>query len=194
MASRKAVGTRKRAMPKEVLEIEKATGFKLTMMQKSFAERFSEGNCSAAQAAREAGYSPNSAASMASQLVNPRIYPQVVEYLAYLREVRSAKYGVTKMGMLERLYVLSKGAEEAGQFSAAINAEKIRASLAGLTIDRRETINSVEGLSKEQIIERLEELKKKHPAAFDIIDAEYTDESQDSDVKLINITPEDASD
>ena len=194
MANKKAVGTKKTVMPKEVLEIEEQTGHKMTMMQKTFADRFAEGDCTATQAAKEAGYSPKTATSIAVQLLNPRITPAVVEYLAYLRDVKSAKYGVTKQGMLERLYVLSRGAEDAGQFSAAINAEKIRASLAGLTIDRRETVSSVEGMTKEQVIERLEELKRKHPAAFDIVEGEYTDPQPIPDVNLIDITPDDPGD
>lgn len=194
MAMKKKVGTKKRVMPKEVLEVEKKTGFKITMMAKTFAERFSEGNCTAAQAAREAGYSPKTAATVAYQLLNPKINPQVVEYLAYLRDVKSAKYGVSKEGMLERLHQLSKGAEDANQYSAAINAEKIRASLAGLTIDRRETVNSVDGMTKEQVIERLEDLRKKHPAAFQIIEGEYTEPEPIPDVKLINMDDEDTSD
>lgn len=194
MAKKKAVATKKTVMPKEVLEIEEQTGFKMTMMAKRFADRFAEGDCTATQAAREAGYSPKSAGQIAYQLLNPRVTPQVVEYLAYLRDVKSAKYGVSKEGMLERLYVLSRGAEDAGQYSAAINAEKIRASLAGLTIDRRETVSSVDGMTKEQVIERLEDLKKKHPAAFQIIEGEYSEPEPIPDSNLIDVTPDQTSD
>lgn len=194
MATKKRVGTKKRVMPKEILEIEKETGFKMTMMAKTFADRYAEGNCTAAQAAREAGYSPKTAGDTAYQLLNPKISPQIVEYLAYLRDVKSAKYGVTKDGMLERLHQLSKGAEDVGQYSAAINAEKIRASLAGLTIDRRETVNSVDGMTKEQVIERLEDLRKKHPAAFQIIEGEYTEPEPIPDAKLIDMDEKDTSD
>ena len=152
-------------------EIYEQTGHRLTMRQKRFAERFSEGDITATGAAIEAGYSPNAASQQASRLLNPRQCPQVVSYLSYLRDQLEAKYGVTKDGMLRRLYDLSRGAEEQGQFSASIVAEKTRASLAGLTIDRRETINTVQDMSKEQVINRLEELRRKHPAAFDVLEA-----------------------
>ena len=46
---------------------------------------------------------------------------------------------MTLVNQLKRFDELSHAAEDAGQFSAAINAEKIRSSLGGLTIDRRET-------------------------------------------------------
>lgn len=173
---------RKAPAPKELtyktqeeLEIEAQTGHKLSMRQRRFAERFVEGDCSATQAAIEAGYSPKAAGQQAYQLLNPADSPQVVAYIARLREDMEIRYGVTKEGMLKRLYTLSRGAEEGGQFSAAINAEKIRASLGGLTIDRRETISTVQDMTKEQVLARLEDLRKKHPGAFSVIDASYED-------------------
>lgn len=157
----------------EELEIEAQTGHKLTMRQRKFAERFVEGDCSATQAAIEAGYSPRSAPQQSWQLLNPADTPQVVAYIARLREDMEIRYGVTKEGMLKRLHTLSRGAEEQGQYSASINAEKIRASLGGLTIDRRETISTVQDMTKDQVIARLEDLRKKHPGAFAVIEGQY---------------------
>jgi phage terminase small subunit len=191
MASKKKRGTKKSYKSPEMLAVEEETGHLMTLMQKTFAERFVEGNCTATQAAIEAGYSPRSAPNIAGQLLNPRITPQVVEYISRMRDQMAAKYGVSKEGMLQRLYTLSRGAEEAGQYSAAINAEKIRASLAGLTIDRRETVSTVDGMTKEQVIQRLEDLKKRHPAAFDIIEGTYTEPVTISDEMLKDVTPDD---
>jgi hypothetical protein len=81
---------------------------------------------------------------------------------------------VTLTGQLERLYKLSRGAEESGQFSAAINAEKIRSALGGLTVDRRENINVIDQMTRDQITARLQELQHKYPQAF-VVDAEYTE-------------------
>jgi hypothetical protein len=159
----------------EELEIEAQTGHKLTLRQKRFAERFVEGDCSATQAAVEAGYSPRSAPQQAYKLLNPAETPQVVAYIAQMREDMEMRYGVTKEGMLKRLHALSRGAEEGGQFSAAINAEKIRASLGGLTIDRRETISTVQDMTKEQVLARLGDLRKKHPGAFAVIEGQYSE-------------------
>jgi hypothetical protein len=75
---------------------------------------------------------------------------------------------VTTIGQLERLHQLSSGAEEAGQFSAAINAEKIRAALGGLTVDRREQVNTIDQLSRDEIVGRLADLQKKYPQVFEI--------------------------
>jgi hypothetical protein len=81
---------------------------------------------------------------------------------------------VTTIGQLQRLSELSKGAEDSNQFSAAINAEKIRSALGGLTIDRRENINTLDQLSRDDIVARLSDLQKKYPQAF-VIDGNYKD-------------------
>jgi hypothetical protein len=159
----------------EVLKVEEETGFKLTLQQKKFAETYAQGDCSASAAVIAAGYSPKNAAQAAHGLLNPNKHPQVVAYIKHIREDMEARYGVTKESMLRRLHRLSLGAEEMGQYAAAINAEKIRASLGGLTIDRRETINSIGDMSREQVIERLEELRQKNPHVFDVIEAKAID-------------------
>ena len=73
------------------------------------------------------------------------------------------------MGQLKRFADLSKGAEESGQFSAAVNAEKYRSNLGGLSVDRRETniTHSLDKLSREEIIGRLAEIRKNYPSAFE---------------------------
>ena len=146
----------------------------LTNRQMTFAQKIVEGIYSNAECARLAGYAPELASKQASVLLNGRDYPHVVEYIEELRQERERRYGVTTIGQLERLYTLSVGAEEAGQFSAAINAEKIRSALGGLTIDRRETINTIDQLSRDEITARLAALQKQYPQAFQI-EAEYKD-------------------
>jgi hypothetical protein len=81
---------------------------------------------------------------------------------------------VTTIGQLQRLYQLSSGAEEAGQFSAAINAEKIRSALGGLTVDRREQISTIDQMSRDEITARLAALQKQYPQAF-VIDGTMKD-------------------
>lgn len=174
----------------EELEIEAQTGHRLSMRQKRFAEIFVEGECSATQAAIQAGYAPKAAGQQAYRLLNPAESPQVVAYIAQLREDMEIRYGVTKEGMLKRLHTLSRKAEDLGQISAAVNSEKIRASLGGLTIDRRETINTVQDMSKEQVIARLEDLRKKHPTAFAVIEGQYSEAAPVEDAQLIDVSPD----
>ena len=139
---------------------------KLTNRQKEFSRYYVEGIYSNAECARKSGYAEKSSYSIASHLLSGKKFPQVLEYIQELQQEREKRYGVTLLGQLKRFSDLSKSAEEAGQFSASINAEKIRSALGGLTVDRREQINALDDLSREQILARLDNLKKQYPQAF----------------------------
>lgn len=137
----------------------------LTNRQRTFAELVVEGIYSSTECARRAGFKA-AHADYAKKLLDGVHFPHVVELITELREEKQRRYGVTTIGQLERLAQLSKGAEEHGQFSAAINAEKIRSALGGLTIDRRETINTLDQMSRDEITARLAALQKQYPQAF----------------------------
>jgi len=141
---------------------------KITNRQETFCKLIAEGIYSNTECARRAGFSAETAHAYAVKLLSGNDYPHVVERIIELREERQRRYGVTAIGQLERLAKLSKGAEDAGQFSAAINAEKIRSALGGLTIDRRENINTMDQLSRDEITARLALLQQKYPQAFQI--------------------------
>jgi hypothetical protein len=76
---------------------------------------------------------------------------------------------VTLIGQLKRFSELSHKAEEEGQFSASINAEKIRSALGGLSVDKREVqnVHTIDKLSRDEIVARLSELRKAHSYAFE---------------------------
>lgn len=143
---------------------------RLTNRQRTFAELIVEGLLSNAECARRAGFSKKVAGEYAKKLLDGVHFPHVAEYVEELREERRRKYGVTMDGQLKRLHDLSRGAEEAGQYNAAITAEKIRSSLGGLTVDRRETINTLDQMSRDEITARLAALQQKYPSAFKIED------------------------
>ena len=128
----------------------------LTNRQREFARYYVEGKYSNAECARMAGYVDTSANNHAAKLLDGKSFPEVPELIKELREARERKYGVTVLGQLKRFEELSMSAEEAGQFSAAINAEKIRSSLGGLTIDRRESthVHQLDNMSREDIVAR----------------------------------------
>jgi hypothetical protein len=161
-------------MPSIKQKIEKDHGRTLTNRQMTFAKFFVEGVYSNAECARKAGYAEDVAAKQASILLNGRDYPHVLEYVTELREERERRYGVTMVGQLERLHKLSHAAEDAGSFSAAINAEKIRSALGGLTVDRREQVNTMDALSRDDIIARLADMQRKYPQAF-VVDGTMKD-------------------
>ena len=163
-------------------DVEEQHGRKLTNRQREFARYYVEGIYSNAECARKSGYSPKVAKVSASILLSGKKYPHVVEYITELRQERERRYGVTIIGQLKRLHELSVGAEAEGQFSSAINAEKIRSALGGLTVDRRENIHSLDDLTREDITARLAQLQKQYPQAF--IEGEY------SEVKDVNTRSE----
>jgi phage terminase small subunit len=165
----------KRRIETRAEEIEESHGRKLTNRQREFAKNFVDGTRSNAECARLAGYADKdgNARIQAHKLLDASSFPHVSEYITELREDRERRYGVTLMGQLKRLRELSMNAEEAGHFSAAINAEKTRSALGGLTTDRRETnhFHAIENMSRQEIEVRLKELRQSHPHAF--VEGEY---------------------
>ena len=158
----------------------------LTNRQKEFAKFIVEGTYSNAECARKAGYSEGQAGKTASLLLNGKDFPLVVAHVKELREAREKKYGVSLLGQLKRFADLSRGAEESGQFSAAVNAEKIRSALGGLAIDKRETnvVHQLDKLSREEIISRLSEIRKAYPSAF--IEGDYEVVGEDKGRKTLS--------
>ena len=186
----------KRRIDTKAEEIEEAHGRKLTNRQKMFARHFVDATHSNAECARLAGYSDKNgiAKVQAHKLLNPKYFPHVAEYVLEMREERERKYGVTLMGQLKRLRELSMGAEESGQFSAAINAEKTRSALGGLTVDRRETnhFHAIENMSRDEIEGRLSELRTSHPSVFLDADYEVVDDAKTGDSSVEQPAVEDA--
>ena len=186
----------KRRMEVKAEQIEESHGRKLTNRQKTFARHFVDGTHSNAECARLAGYSDKNgiAKIQAHKLLNAKYFPHVAEYVLELREERERKYGVTLMGQLKRLRELSEGAEEAGHFSAAINAEKTRSALGGLTTDRRETkhFHAIENMDRDEIETRLAELRKNHPSVFVEAQYEVLDGSKTGNVDVEKSSSKDA--
>ena len=184
----------KRRIETRAEEIEESHGRKLTNRQREFAKNFVDGTRSNAECARLAGYADKdgNARIQAHKLLDASSFPHVSEYITELREDRERRYGVTLMGQLKRLRELSMNAEEAGHFSAAINAEKTRSALGGLTTDRRETnhFHAIENMSRQEIEVRLKELRQSHPHAF--VEGEYEvvndTKSGDSSVEQDKVT------
>jgi len=185
----------KRRLDVKAEEIEEAHGRKLTNRQKTFARHYVDGTRSNAECARMAGYSDKNgiAKIQAHKLLNATDFPHVSEYIEELREDRERKYGVTLMGQLKRLRDLSIGAEDKGQFSAAINAEKTRSALGGLTIDRRETnhFHAIENMSRDEIESRLSELRRNHPSVFVEADFEVVNDTETGSPSLEQIEEKD---
>ena len=134
---------------------------KLTPKQIKFCLLFvQEGDTkTATQCAIEAGYSENRAKQEASEL---RKHPGCMEYIRELRNQDEKKYEVNLHKHLKRLHQLSVGAEEKGNWNAAVTAEKSRGQVAGLYIDRKEIMHgSIDQLNREEVAKLLSDMDKR---------------------------------
>tara|TARA_R100000008_G_scaffold6300_1_gene3587 strand:- start:1035 stop:1535 length:501 start_codon:yes stop_codon:yes gene_type:complete len=114
---------------------------------------------SATECAIQAGYAKSVAAKTASEL---RRKPHVAEYIRELRNQEEKRYEVNFNRHLKRLDQLSKGAEGAGNWNAAVQAEKSRGQVAGLYIDRKEIMHgSIDQLSKDEVDKLLKDMDKR---------------------------------
>ena len=146
---------------------------KLTTKQHNFAVLLvTKGDrMSAKECAIEAGFSEKSAQQAAANLTNPKMFPLVVNEIERLRREWEQKYKVTYGRHIRRLDDLSRGAEEAGNWAAAVAAEKSRGQAAGLYIDRKEILTgSIDQLSKAEVEEKLKEIEKQFSINTDVID------------------------
>ena len=130
----------------------------------------------ATQCAIEAGYSENRAKQEASEL---RKHPGCMEYIRELRNQDEKKYEVNLHKHLKRLDQLSRGAEEKGNWTAAVTAEKSRGQVAGLYIDRKEIMHgSIDQLNREEVDKLLSDMDKRLSVegSFEEIDDDKTRE------------------
>jgi hypothetical protein len=104
-------------------------------------------------------------------LLNPDLNPHVVRYFEkrYAQELSIREKD--KLRIYKRFENLSKKAEEKNQFAAAINAEFRAGQMAGHFVDNKVITHlGLEGMSREQLERRLEELENKIESSRNIID------------------------
>jgi hypothetical protein len=157
-------------------------GAKLTAKQRSFCEIYVANypDMTKTQAAEQAGYSKAIASKTGSNLTNPDLNPAVVSYMEILRDQKSG-YFKDYLRHLKRLDILSKKAENKGQYAAAVNAEFRLGQAAGFYVDRAEIkVEDLSAMSKEELIEQIKKLQDEIPQANVIeVPAEETPESKD---------------
>ena len=151
---------------------------KLTPKQIKFCLLFvQEGDTkTATQCAIEAGYSENRAKQEASEL---RKHLGCMEYIRELRNQDEKKYEVNLHKHLKRLHQLSVGAEEKGNWNAAVTAEKSRGQVAGFYIYRKEIMHgSIDQLNREEVDKLLSDMDKRLSVegSFEEIDDDKTRE------------------
>lgn len=136
---------------------------RLTSKQERFIRELvsQDGHITLTEAAINAGYSPNSAASEASKLMNPAINPHVVrKYEEYKKEIED-KYAINYKRHIRDMQVIRDKAMEAGAWSAAVQAEYRRGQAHGdIYINKSEVRHgSIDQMSKEEVLKALQELR-----------------------------------
>ena len=148
----------------------------LTPKQRAFVDILvaNWGQISKTEAAKQAGYKSKKEYGpfeIASRLMNPNLNPHVYRYFEKRYAEELNKKEKDKLKKYNRFDHLSKKAEEKGQFGHAVNAEFRSGQMAGMFFDKKEVTHvGLEGMSREQLEKRLEELEGKISGAKNIID------------------------
>ena len=110
---------------------------------------------------------------MASKMLDPKINPHIVRALENKLDKEAEKYEKDKLRRYKTFERLRDGAENKGQYTAAINSEYRSGQLAGLFVDKKEIQHTtLEGMSREQLEERLKDLENKIGANTIIVEGE----------------------
>jgi len=111
------------------------------------------------------------ASKYAWELTNPEKSPHVVRYLEQQLAKELKKYETDKLRHYKIFERLREKAESKNQINASINAQFRAGQMAGLYVDKREiNVTGINGMSREKLEERLEELEAKINENKKIID------------------------
>lgn len=147
-----------------------------------------DGQVTMKEAAIRAGYKEKSAKVTAWKLTNPEYCPHVVAAIQEYRAELNAKYGTNYDRHMKDLQMIRDKALEAGAYGAAVAAEYRRGQALGtIYVDRKEIrVGTIDSMSKEEVMRKLEELKRIYGAPpQNIIDMEPIDV-----VNTIEVEPE----
>lgn len=165
-------------MPKKSNQLK--TISELTPKQRKFVDIYvsNYGEISKVEAAKQAGFTSTNKygpTDQASRLLNPDKNPHVVRYFEKRMAMELEKEEKDKLMSYKHYARMRDTSEKKGQMTAAITAQYRRDQMAGHFVDRKE-INHIglEGMSREQLEKRLEELESKIGEAKNIIDVTPT--------------------
>ena len=133
----------------------------LTDKQQIFVKIFTEneGRLTPTECARQAGYKEDRANTTASELLNPKKYPKVVNALIRRRAEIDKTHEVKLQKHVQELARLREKALNEKSYSAAVNAERLRGQASGLYIDRKEIrTGTIDSMSREEVLKSLKEL------------------------------------
>ena len=133
----------------------------LTDKQRIFVQIYTEneGRLTPTECARQAGYKEDRANTTASELLNGKRFPKVVEAVLARRAEIEKTHEVKLNKHVQELARLREKALNEKSYSAAVNAERLRGQAAGLYIDRKEIrTGSIDSMSRDDVLKQLKEL------------------------------------
>ena len=133
----------------------------LTDKQRIFVQIYTEneGRLTPTECARQAGYAEDRANTTASELLNGKRFPKVVEAVVARRAEIEKTHEVKLNKHVQELARLRERALGEKSYSAAVNAERLRGQAAGLYIDRKEIrTGSIDSMSREEVLKALGEI------------------------------------
>ena len=133
----------------------------LTDKQRIFVQIYTEneGRLTPTECARQAGYAEDRANTTASELLNGKRFPKVVEAVLARRAEIQKTHEVKLDKHVQELARLREKSLAEKSYSAAVNAERLRGQAAGLYIDRKEIrTGSIDSMSREDVLKQLKEL------------------------------------
>lgn len=146
----------------------------LTSQEWKFVQEYvtGDGVVTLKEAALRAGYTEKYASLKARELTDAEKSPHVVAEIQKLRGELAAKYATTYERHMRDLQVIRDQALAAGAFGAAVQAEYRRGQALGtIYIDRKEIRHgTIDSMSKEEVMRKLEEIKKLYGNGSPIID------------------------
>ena len=133
----------------------------LTDKQRIFVQIYTEneGRLTPTECARQAGYAEDRANTTASELLNGKRFPKVVEAVLARRAEIQKTHEVKLDKHVQELARLREKSLAEKSYSAAVNAERLRGQAAGLYIDRKEIrTGSIDSMSRDDVLKALKEL------------------------------------
>jgi phage terminase small subunit len=148
----------------------------LSDLEKKFCEGIAAGK-GKREAAVDAGYSPTSAHVQAARNLKK---DKIIQYIDRLRtDVRRlTNESVSKE--VERLDLLIKDALKDSQYSAAVNAIRLKAQLLGFLVEKKEIkTNSLDTMSEDDLTQYLTQIRVDHGLLIDDAGGLITDDQVD---------------
>ena len=133
----------------------------LTDKQRIFVQIYTEneGRLTPTECARQAGYAEDRANTTASELLNGKRFPKVVEAVLARRAELQKTHEVKLDKHVQELARLREKALNEKSYSAAVNAERLRGQAAGLYNDRKEIrTGSIDSMSREEVLKALSDI------------------------------------